>query len=260
MKERHRSPTGGVDMIIRGTAARGGKRYLSPNSQRTSLMRAAIITIMVLAMMLLAPAECQTFQEYSDQAYTYFIAGNYELAAATYEQALNLEPNSTSLWNYRGRSLAMLLRFDEAIYCFDRSIAINPNDPESLSLKATALSQGLKMDDQAILLFDRALGMNSSYYDAWNGKGMSLANLGDMAGALQCFENAVQISPKDPQAWNNKGVVLLNMQRYEEALDCFDQALSINSLHEASLQNRASTLQAMKEPQTIRLGNVAKSF
>jgi len=89
---------------------------------------------------------------------------------------------------------------------------------------------------------------------------MSLANLGDMAGALQCFENAVQISPKDPQAWNNKGVVLLSMQRYEEALDCFDQALSINSLHEASLQNRASTLQAMKEPQTIRLGNVAKSF
>ena len=223
-------------------------------------MKAAIITFLGLAMMLLAPAECQSAQSYSDQAYSYFIAGNYELAVATYEQALNLEPNSTSLWNYRGRALVMLLRIEEAISCFDRSIAINPNDPESLSLKATALSQGLRMDDQAILLFDRALGMNSSYFDAWNGKGMSLANLGDMAGALQCFENAVQISPQDPQAWNNKGVVLLNMQRYEEALDCFNQALSIDSHHEAALQNREITLQSMKEPATLRLGSSAASL
>ena len=223
-------------------------------------MKAAIITILGLAMMLLAPAECQSAQSYSDQAYSYFLSGNYELAASTYDRAIQLEPNSTALWNNKGRALAMLQRIDQAIYCFDRSIAINPDDPESLNLKAIALSQGLKMDDQAILLFDRALAINSSYFDAWNGKGMALANLGDTAGALQCFENAVQMRPQDPQAWNNKGVVLLKMQRYQEALDCFDQALSIDPLHEAALQNKESTLEAMKEPATLRLGSSAASL
>ena len=105
-------------------------------------MKAAIITILGLAMMLLAPAECQSAQSYSDQAYSYFLSGNYELAATTYDRAIQLEPNSTVLWNYKGRALAMLQRFDEAIYCFDRSNDINPNDPESMNLKAIALSQG----------------------------------------------------------------------------------------------------------------------
>jgi Flp pilus assembly protein TadD len=104
------------------------------------------------------------------------------------------------------------------------------------------------------------LQMNSSYYDAWNGKGMALANQGDMAGALQCFENAVQIRPQDPQAWNNKGVVLLKTQRYQEALDCFNQALSIDPNNEAALQNKGSTQQEMKEPPTIRLGKGAISI
>ncbi len=89
---------------------------------------------------------------------------------------------------------------------------------------------------------------------------MALANLGDTAGALQCFENAVQIRPQDPQAWNNKGVVLLKMQRYQKALDCFDQALSIDPLHEAARQNKESTLEAMKEPVTLRLGSSAASL
>jgi tetratricopeptide (TPR) repeat protein len=231
-----------------------------PWLKESTFMKAAISIILVLAMMLLAPAACQSTQNYSDQAYSYFLSGNYEQAATTYDLAIQIEPNSTALWNYKGRALAMLQRFDEAIYCFDRSMAINPNDPESMNLKAIALSQGLKMDDQAILLFDRILQMNSSYYDAWNGKGMALANQGDMAGALQCFENAILIRPQDPQAWNNKGVILLKTQRYQEALDCFNQALSIDPNNEAALQNKGSTQQEMKEPPTIRLGKGAISI
>ena len=237
-----------------------GQKYLFPLLKQSTLMKAAIKIILVLAIVLLLPAECQSAQDYSNQAYGYFLSGNYEQAATTYDQAIQLEPNITTLWNYKGRSLAMLQRFDEAIYCFDRSISINPTNLESLNLKATALSQGLKKDDQAILLFDRALAINSSYFDAWNGKGMALANLGDTAGALQCFENAVQMRPQDPQAWNNKGVVLLKMQRYEEALGCFNQALSIDSHNEAALQNKEIILQAMKEPATLRLGSSAASL
>jgi tetratricopeptide (TPR) repeat protein len=237
-----------------------GQKYLFPLLKQSTLMKAAIKIILVLAIVLLLPAECQSAQDYSNQAYGYFLSGNYEQAATTYDQAIQLEPNITTLWNYKGRSLAMLQRFDEAIYCFDRSISINPTNLESLNLKATALSQGLKKDDQAILLFDRILQMNSSYYDAWNGKGMALANQGDLAGALQCFENAVQIRPQDPQAWNNKGVVLLNEQRYQEALDCFNQVLSMNPYHEAALQNKQSTLQEMKEPSIIQLGKGAVSL
>lgn len=210
-------------------------------------MKAPIAAIFALAAFLTLPASCQSLQNLSDEADDYFLSGDYERAVTSYESALALEPNSTVLWNNKGKALGMLGRYDDAISCFDRSIAINSTDPESLNLKAIALSQGLQMHGQATLLFDRVLQMNSSYYDAWIGKGMALGNMENLDGALACFENAIVFDRKNPSGWNNKGAVLLNMQRYEEALVCFNQALLIDPLNEAAMINRENTLSAMNQ-------------
>lgn len=213
-------------------------------------MKSLIAIIFALAAFIALPASCQSLQNLADEANGYFLAGDYERAVTGYDEAIKLEPNSTALWNNRGKALGMLGRYEEAISSFDRSIVINSTDPESLNLKAIALSQGQQMHGQATLLFDRVLKMNSSYYDAWIGKGMALGYMEDLDGALQCFENAIVIDPKNPSGWNNKGAVLLNMQSYEDALVCFNQALLIDPLNEAALRNRENTLSAMNQFET----------
>lgn len=210
-------------------------------------LKLAITIIMVLAAIFILPAIGESAQFWYDQANGYFISGDYEKAAASYDKALELEPNNTEMWNNKGKALANLGRFEDAISCFDKSRAINSTNPESLNLLAIALSQGLNKYSEAIAIFDLALQMDPSYFDAWIGKGMALANEGNLYSSLECFEKATQIKPLDPTGWNNKGVVLRDMGRYQEALTCFNKALTIDSSYENALKNREYTLQDMEQ-------------
>ena len=210
-------------------------------------MKLAITIIAVLAAIYVLPAMGESAQFWSDQANGYFISGDFEKAAASYDKALEQEPNSVDLWNNKGKVLGMMGRFDDAISCFDKSIAINTSNPESSNLKAIALSRGLNRNREAIAIFDQILQTNPSYFDAWIGKGMALANEGSLSGSLECFEKATEIRPQDPTAWNNKGVVLRQMERYQDALICFNKALSIDSSYEVARQNRESTLQDLDQ-------------
>ncbi|MDQ1261169.1 MAG: hypothetical protein QG575_350 [Euryarchaeota archaeon] len=212
-------------------------------------MKLAITIIAVLASIFILPAMGESAKFWSDQANDYFISGDFEKAAASYEKALELEPNSTDLWNNKGKALANLGKMDDAISCFDKSLDINASNPASLNLLAIALSEGLNKYSEAIAIFDQILDANPSYFDAWIGKGMALANEGDLSGSLKCFEEATSIKPQDASGWNNKGVVLRQMGRYQDALSCFNRAITINSSHEAARQNRDLTLQDMDQQQ-----------
>jgi tetratricopeptide (TPR) repeat protein len=206
-------------------------------------MKLAITIIALLASIFAMPAMAETAQYWSDQANGYFISGDYEKAAASYDKALELEPNSTALWNNKGKALANLGRFDEAISSFRKSLDINASNLESMNLEAIALSQGLGENRQAVAIFDQILQINPYYYDALIGKGMALANEGDFSGSLTCFNAATQARPLDPSGWNNKGVVLREMGRYQDALTCFSRAIDLDSNYETARQNREITLQ-----------------
>jgi tetratricopeptide (TPR) repeat protein len=210
-------------------------------------MKPAITIIAMLATIYVLPAMGETAQFWSDQANEYFIMGDYEKAAASYDKALELEPNSTVLWNNKGKALANMGSVVGAMTCFNKSIALNASNPESMNLLANALSQGLNRYSDAIAIFDQILLANSSYFDAWTGKGMALAKENSLFTSLYCFEKATQLKPQDPTAWNNKGVVLRQMQRYQDALTCFDKALTLDPANGAALQNRQSTLQDMDQ-------------
>ncbi len=212
-------------------------------------MKLAITIIAVLASIFVLPAMGESANFWSDQANDYFISGDFEKAAASYEKALELEPNSTDLWDNKGKALANLGRIDDAISCFEKSLDINATNPASLNLLAIALSQGLNKYSEADVIFDQILDANPSYFDAWIGKGMALANEGDLSGSLKCFEEATLIRPQDPSGWNNKGVVLRQMGRYQDALTCFSKAITIDSSHEPARQNRELTLQDMDQQQ-----------
>jgi len=222
-------------------------RNIYPFVKERLYMKHAIAIITVLAAIFILPAMGESAQFWYDQANGYYISGDYEKAAASYDKALELEPNSTVMWNYKGKVLSMLSRYEDAISCFDKSLAINSANPESMNLKAIALSQGLNKNSEAIAIFDQILQANASYFDAWIGKGMALGNEGNLYSSLDCFEKATQIKPQDPTGWNNKGVVLRELERYQDALNCFNNALTIDSSYEPARQNRELALQDLDQ-------------
>ena len=61
----------------------------------------------------------------------YLDDGNYNDALSFFDQALSLEPTNPDFWNLKGVALRSLGRYDEASYCYNKSLEIEPRDKES---------------------------------------------------------------------------------------------------------------------------------
>ncbi len=122
-----------------------------------------------------------------------------DLAAILFEQAGRtveapvLSPQSAASWSDKGVSLHALGRFDEALVCYERAIAID-----------------------------------SRTITAWNNKGMTLRSLGRHKEALYCYDRSLAIEQRQIIPWINKGNCLGDLTRHKEAIECYNQALKIN--------------------------------
>ena len=52
----------------------------------------------------------------------------FDDALGFFEQALLLNQNDPDLWNYKGIVLRSMGRYEEAMDCFNKSLAIDPRD------------------------------------------------------------------------------------------------------------------------------------
>lgn len=70
------------------------------------------------------------------------------------------------------------------------------------------------------------LQVNADLATDWYEKGERLANSGNYAQALACFDKAV-MHPENNAAWVFRAVVLIHLERYEEAVASCNKALII---------------------------------
>ncbi len=88
----------------------------------------------------------------------------------------------------------------------------------------------LKLYEEAIQEFDKAIVIQPSYYFAYHKKGNSLYNLQRYDEAIECYDKAIQKNPSDSLAWLNKGTAFCQMNEYEKAISCFDTAIELNPM------------------------------
>jgi tetratricopeptide (TPR) repeat protein len=144
-------------------------------------------------------------------------------------------------WNNKGGSLGALGRCEEALWCYDQALAIDPRYEVAWYNKGNALVD-LGRRTEAVACYDQMLAIDPRYAAAWNNKGLALANLGQREEAISCYDQALAIDPRDVAAWYNKGNALDDLGRREEAISCYDRALAIDPRYAAAWGNNANTL------------------
>lgn len=130
-----------------------------------------------------------------------------------FDKALSIDPYAPQIWLEKGRALASMNRFDEAIQCFDNAISLD-NEMEK----------------------------------AWIAKGLALHCIGNFEFAILCFDRAIEIAQgANDEPWYAKGVVLFLMHRYEEALQNFEMALNIFPFHKNAALFKKECIKRLKE-------------
>lgn len=144
-------------------------------------------------------------------------------------------------WLEWGKELAQNNFHNEAIECFKIAIEMEPSRGEDLIFLGQAYA-ALGDHANALVLFDKALGRDSTLPEPNNYKGVSLEEMGCQAErnqgwvkaspyyrqALDCYNVALSNRKDYADALNNKGISLYRLHRYNEALACFDEVISLD--------------------------------
>ncbi|HEY7490290.1 MAG TPA: serine/threonine-protein kinase [Candidatus Tectomicrobia bacterium] len=171
----------------------------------------------------------------------------YQEALACYDRALAIDAHHVPTWVYRSTVLEALGRTDDALACCDQALQLEPQSEQALVAKGMMLG-ALGQIEEARTYCDRALKINPRNEQAWVNIGVALDALNRPLEALSCYNNALKLNPRNEQAWFNAGVVLGDRGRHDEALGCCERALSLNPHNEQAWVNKGLTLGELQRP------------
>jgi len=188
-------------------------------------------------MITLTTAEAAAAKSYSaaDQA---FLAGNklyaeqkYAEAAASYGQAIELDPAN---WAYQlnlGLALKKAGETEEALAAFRKAVELNPESYSANKETGEALA---KAGDFAAAkpFYEKAAGLSPDDPDAQYNLGVCLVNLSDPEAALSRFEKTVELKPDYADAYYQMATILISLNKVPEARNSLEKFLTLAPNHE----------------------------
>ncbi|MDF5736458.1 MULTISPECIES: tetratricopeptide repeat protein [unclassified Nostoc] len=182
------------------------------------------------------------FPEYwFNRGLTLFHLERFDEAIASYQTATELKPDFYKAWYNRGRTLGELGYFEEAIASFDKAIEIKPDYQEAWSSRGLALLK-LGWLPEAISSYDQALHLEPEDQENWYYRGIALAVGEQFAEAIISYDKALEIDPEYHEVWIDRGVVLFNLGKWSEAIASWDKALSVQGDFYLAWYNRGIAL------------------
>jgi tetratricopeptide (TPR) repeat protein len=170
--------------------------------------------------------------------------GRYEAALPCYDRALALRPDFVQALSNRGAVLKKIRRYQEALESFDRALGLQADHVEVLNNRAGVL-QELGRHDEALGGYDRALALRPDHPETLNNRGVTLRALGRHREALASYDAALALRPDMVEALVNRGITLHELKRFGDALADHDRAISLRPENADALSNRGNALDGL---------------
>lgn len=176
---------------------------------------------------------------------TFFESGDLPRAARHFEAAVQLRPDKLVFRLWLIDVLTALDRFDESLPHLARAIEMDPDNGRVWFIYGDALEKtGRQSDadrafDRSLPVFRTRWQQNPRDFEANYLYGQLLYRMDDFDTALARFKDALAAQPDDDGALAYTGYTLANLGRVDEARDCFARCLSINPDYPAAGEIRA---------------------
>lgn len=175
-------------------------------------------------------------------------SGNYNDALNEFNTALVGNPQSPTIWNYKGYTLFKLGKNDEAIQAYDQAISLDGDNVLAWNNKGYALTLQKKYDN-ANSAFDHVLKIESTNKDALMGKGTSLFLNKNYSTAVDVLNQLIVLDPDNIQALTYQGESLQALNRYSDAIKTYDRILELSQNDKQILLNKGDCLNMLADYQ-----------
>ncbi|MEM2123812.1 MAG: tetratricopeptide repeat protein [Methanolinea sp.] len=213
-----------------GVFSRGGGRL------------ACIFACLAILVLSASPATADTpaekAQNLARRADDLVVQGQFLEALDLYEEALDLDPYSSQIWNRFGIAQMKVGRFPDAVESFQRALEIDPYYTIAWKNKGDAL-QVQENYQAAIEAYDRALAINANDFYTLYEKGVCLQKMGKPEKAMEIYTEVIRLAERELRRnpneakynallWATMGDALERLGRYQEAIDAYGEAIAVN--------------------------------
>ncbi len=202
----------------------------------------------------------------------YLLKGEYERAAADFDQAIALSPQGATGYQERAKAYNGMGEYDRAIADCDEVIRLNPKDPnaDAYAIRGAAYL-GKGEVDRAIADLDHAIEFEPYHAEAYPDRGLAYARKGDFDRAMADLDRAIssqrtdnayrnraavyemrgdpdhaiadanvaiRLLPSDSRAYYWRGKAWFDKGEYDRAIADYDEALKFNPKFAEARENR----------------------
>ena len=151
--------------------------------------------------------------------------GLLDNARAVYFNILELEPNHLDALQLLGIIESQKNQWSSAVDFFQKALLIQPTSVVFFN-QGIAL-QELKLFEQALASYDRAIALQNNYVEAFYNKAILLKELNCLDDALVCYNKVIELRGDYAEAYCNRGNILEGQKRYLDALQDFRKAIDL---------------------------------
>ena len=172
-------------------------------------------------------------------------AGRFAEAEACYQRVLAVQPENADALHLIGNIAYQVGRHDVAIAMIGQAIRRNGRNPLYFSNLALALgSQG--RFEEAFTRLEQALVLKPDYAEAHNNRGNVLRALNRDVEALASYDRALASLPGFVPAHYNRANLLAALGRFEDALAGYDRVIALKADYPEAHSNRGNALRALQ--------------
>jgi tetratricopeptide (TPR) repeat protein len=150
--------------------------------------------------------------------------------------AATAQEETADEWVKKGDELLRNGSTQEALAAYDKSLQIDPeNDTTLIQVAIMYDSLGYQAAAKALGIIEKKLERNPQDAQAWQARGIALAQLGMMQEANQSFDKAIGIydqeiqkDPKNGTVWWHKAKLLANLERFQDALSAAEKVIELD--------------------------------
>jgi tetratricopeptide (TPR) repeat protein len=163
-----------------------------------------------------------------NQGDAFYFEERYEDAIASYEKAIQINPDDFEGWLGKGKAQRRLKRYEAALESTNKAIQIKPNNFGGWFGRGYAL-RGLKRFEEALVSYDKAVQIKPDSYYAWNNRAYTLTKIGRYDDAFANFEKALELKPKPNFAtlYYNKAYYYILQNQIELVIENLKQAIEL---------------------------------
>jgi tetratricopeptide (TPR) repeat protein len=165
---------------------------------------------------------------YVNRGFAYLSKGDYDRAIADFNQAIQIQPDSTLAYFNRAAVYFAKQDYDRALTDLNQVIQLQPNFDLAYVKRGSVYS--FKGDyDRALADLDHAIQLQSNSAFFYTVRGEIYFKRDDLARAIADFSQAIKLQPNLVDAYYNRGRSYREKGDYDRAIADYDQAIKLEA-------------------------------